>query len=313
MSQYLLELTARLAAGLAEQPASRRELHRDFFLGRQRDDGGFAGREGDSDLYYTGFAVRGLALLDGLEGPTGERLASFLRSTADRPTGLIDLVSWIFSATTLALAGGPNLLEHVGDAWSEGLGNWVESFRTADGGYAKGPGGTVGSTYHTFLAVLLLQMLDRGIPAEARMLDFLRGRAREDGGFVEIDAMRRSGTNPTAAAATVLNMYGELSGELREGVGEFLASLKNEEGGLLANSRIPIADALSTFTGYLTVQDLGLAGVLSAKEVGSYAESLELPSGGFRGAAWDKVADVEYSFYGLGCLALAGSSSSPTA
>jgi geranylgeranyl transferase type-2 subunit beta len=34
------------------------------------------------------------------------------------------------------------------------------------------------------------------------------------------------------------------------------------------------------------------------------SHELEFPTGGFRGAAWDDQADVEYSFYGLGCLAL---------
>ena len=39
--------------------------------------------------------------------------------------------------------------------------------------------------------------------------------------------------------------------------------------------------------------------------VREYAESVELPTGGFRGGLWDDAADVEYTFYGLGTLALA--------
>ena len=35
---------------------------------------------------------------------------------------------------------------------------------------------------------------------------------------------------------------------------------------------------------------------------------LEFPTGGFRGAAWDDAADVEYTFYGLGVLALVAAS-----
>jgi geranylgeranyl transferase type-2 subunit beta len=35
-----------------------------------------------------------------------------------------------------------------------------------------------------------------------------------------------------------------------------------------------------------------------------YASSLEQTSGGFLGAAWDEVCDVEYTFYGLGTIAL---------
>ncbi|NQT17636.1 MAG: beta-hydroxylase, partial [Planctomycetes bacterium] len=35
-----------------------------------------------------------------------------------------------------------------------------------------------------------------------------------------------------------------------------------------------------------------------------YVEALEQPGGGFRGGVWDDAADVEYTFYGLGALAL---------
>ena len=37
-------------------------------------------------------------------------------------------------------------------------------------------------------------------------------------------------------------------------------------------------------------------------------ECLEFPTGGFRGASWDEQADVEYTFYGLGILALLNAS-----
>jgi geranylgeranyl transferase type-2 subunit beta len=39
--------------------------------------------------------------------------------------------------------------------------------------------------------------------------------------------------------------------------------------------------------------------------VKSYAEECERPIGGFRGGLWDEATDVEYTFYGLGTLALA--------
>jgi geranylgeranyl transferase type-2 subunit beta len=43
------------------------------------------------------------------------------------------------------------------------------------------------------------------------------------------------------------------------------------------------------------------------------ATELEFPTGGFRGAAWDDMADAEYTFYGLGALGLllAGHDSEP--
>ena len=47
-------------------------------------------------------------------------------------------------------------------------------------------------------------------------MTFLKSRRREDGGFVEIAPMRRSGTNPTAAAVGLFQLLGqELTEELR--------------------------------------------------------------------------------------------------
>jgi geranylgeranyl transferase type-2 subunit beta len=137
------------------------------------------------------------------------------------------------------------------------------------------------------------------------MIQFVYDRQRDDGGFVEIAPMKRSGTNPTAAAVALLVMLGGMDDELREDVGEFLMLVRGDEGGLQANTRIPFSDGLSTFTGLLTVQDLDLEGVLCVERVEAFlGGELEFPTGGFRGAAWDTDADVEYTFYGLGVLAL---------
>jgi len=83
--------------------------------------------------------------------------------------------------------------------------------------------------------------------------------------------------------------------------------MQNTEGGLLANSRIPVADLLSTFTGCLTLADLDHIDVLQVAAALSYARSLAHPDGGFLAGVWDEERDVEYSFYGVGTLALLNS------
>lgn len=55
-----------------------------------------------------------------------------------------------------------------------------------------------------------------------------------------------------------------------------------------------------------TVEQLGGLQRLNADLVRRYAESLQSPEGGFHGGLWDEGHDVEYSFYGLGVLALLG-------
>src|SRR5689334_9106633 len=76
----LAQLTARLSDSLAKLPADFRARHGDFLQRSQRPDGGFPDREGGSDLYYTAFGLRGLAVLDALTPAICDRAAVFLRS-----------------------------------------------------------------------------------------------------------------------------------------------------------------------------------------------------------------------------------------
>jgi geranylgeranyl transferase type-2 subunit beta len=183
----------------------------------------------------------------------------------------------------------------------------LETFRTPDNGYAKAAGAAAGSTYHTFLVGLCYQLLGRSMARPAEVVHFIRSRQREDGGYVEIAPMRRSGTNPTAAAVGVLQMLGGSEG-LEEGekaaVSGFLAAMPSVEGGFRANGRAPLADLLSTFTGLWTLDQLGSLGQVDTGAARDFAQSLEVAGGGFRGGVWDEHTDIEYTFYGLGALAL---------
>ena len=101
-----------------------------------------------------------------------------------------------------------------------------------------------------------------------------------------------------------LQILGAFDGELMDLTIDFLLDMQTDEGGLRANTRIPIADLLSSFTGGLTLQDLGAFHELEVDAFEQFVNSLQLDSGGFMAAVWDESHDVEYTFYGLGCLAL---------
>jgi geranylgeranyl transferase type-2 subunit beta len=305
---YLPRLNARLAAGLRHVPADVRERHADYLRGKQNPDGGFPGREGGSDLYYTGFALRGLAVLDALGDAVTERAARFLRNSLAREAAVVDFFSLLYSCLLVQAAGGEDVLSDAPADWPDRVAATLESFRTKDGGYAKGPGGTSGSTYHTFLVALCYEVLGRSVPRPEQLREFVLSRRREDGGFVEIAAMRRAGTNPTAAGVGLLKVIephvGPMPEEVRRGVIEFLAEMPSDEGGLRANGRVPLADLLSTFTGSWTLSELGALDRLSTAKVLNYADEVEHPPGGFHGGLWDEGYDVEYTFYGLGVLGL---------
>jgi geranylgeranyl transferase type-2 subunit beta len=308
LEPYLLRLTARLAEGIARLSTEVRARHLDYLQAAQNPDGGFSGREGGSDLYYTGFALRSIAVLDALTPTIWERAGDFLRHSLTKQASVVDFFSLLYSCLLVQAAGGPNVLGDSPNDWPERVAQTLESFRTADGGYAKTIGGLSGSTYHTFLVALCYQLLGRPVPRMGDVVRFVASRRREDGGYVEIAPMRRSGTNPTAAAVGLLQMAAEevpdALNEVPAGVSDFLADMMSSEGGLRANGRAPLADLLSTFTAAWTLEQLGGLQRLDTEQVRCYVQSLERPEGGFHGGLWDEGYDVEYTFYGLGTLAL---------
>lgn len=302
---YLFQLADRVSRGLKNLSADRLQRHRDFLLTQQMPDGGFRGREGDADLYYTGFAVRALAVTGGVEQSVARPLIDYLRSQDPRHLNVIDLLSWLYSALVVQAATGEDLLQHLPGDFIDHVTQQLESTRAADGGYAKSTEGSAGSTYHSFMVVLTYELLGQKVPRPNRLIQFLYDRQRDDGGFVEIAPMKRSGTNPTAAAVALLRTLGGMDEDIADDVLGFLTDVVSPEGGFQANTRIPFADGLSTFTGLLTGQDLGRRDIIKPPHILEWLQSqIELPTGGFRGASWDQQADAEYTFYGLGILGL---------
>lgn len=302
---YLFQLADKVSRGLKEVEPERIEAHRTFLLTQQMPDGGFRGREGDSDLYYTGFAVRALAVTGGLEETDRDQVSGYLAMHQPLDLGVIDLLSWLYSALVVQAAGGADLLADAPSDFADRVSTRLEATRVTDGGYAKSTEGSAGSTYHSFMVALTYELIGQPIPRPNRLIQFLYDRQRDDGGFVEIAPMRRSGTNPTAAAVALLNSLGGMDDDISDDVQGFLTDVVSSEGGFQANTRIPFADGLSTFTGLLTGQDLGRRDIIKPPQVLKWLESeIELPAGGFRGASWDQQADAEYTFYGLGVLGL---------
>jgi geranylgeranyl transferase type-2 subunit beta len=299
---YLMNLTLRLTAAGAALPEELRSRHLDYITAAQSTAGGFAGRKGSDDLYYTDFALRALVLLGNLDQRVADSAAAFLQEHVDRPLSPIEFLSLINSAVLLRMTGGQDVfadrdLQSIVDTR-------LATLKRDGGGYAKSERSGQGSTYYTFLATLCKQMVGSPLEDPQSAIRLIRSRQRVDGGFVEIDAMRRSGTNPTAAAVGLLGALDALDEPTTQAATEYLAGMQTTEGGFAANTRIPMADLLSTFTGIVALGDLGSLEKLDRAAALRFAQSLEQPSGGFLAAVWDDATDVEYTFYGLGTLAL---------
>lgn len=305
MPSYLEQLTVDLAEGVGRLPAAWRKRVGDYLLVQQQADGGFAGRQGSSDLYYSGFGLRGLAILGHLDGQPAERAAGFLRSKLEGHESIIDFLSLIYGAKLLELSAGMDVLDAAASQWPDAVEQALEELRGPDGGYTKGTGGVASSTYHTFLVLLCRELIDRPAPAPERMVEFILSQHDPEGGFREIRVSKRAGTNPTAAGIATLQILDALPETIRESTIDFLVDMQTDEGGLRANTRIPFADLLSTFTGLVTLDRMKAAKELDLSGIDSFVRGLhDESSGAFAGAVLDPGADVEYTFYGLGTLAL---------
>ena len=152
--------------------------------------------------------------------------------------------------------------------------------------------------------MLVMELIEHPFTHQANIKKFLDSQLMEDGGWREIKVSKRAGTNPTAAAAATMKMLGGMEEETADLTIDFLLDMQTDEGGLRANTRIPVADLLSSFTGGLTLMDLNAFHELDFDSFRGFVNSLQLAEGGFMAAAWDEAHDVEYTFYGLGCLAL---------
>lgn len=301
---YLARLMVRLTIGASQLPEELLQRHSNYVLSRQRDDGGWAGREGESDIYYTSFALRSLAIMGLLDGEVASRSANFLKSRFGAHETIVDLLSLVYSVKLIEAACGLDAFADVPQQWTQRLASLLDELRRPDGGFSKSLEGQAGSTYQTFLVLLCLELIDQPCPDADAATAFLQRQRQDDGGFLEIRVGKRSGTNPSAAAIGALRILGALDARTAADAGEFLAELQTDEGGFQANTRIPLPDLLSTFTACVTLADVDSMELISLPAAVKYVTSMQQREGGFRGFEFDPADDVEYTFYGLGALAL---------
>jgi prenyltransferase beta subunit len=264
-----------------------------FVRGQAAPEGLFRDRSGKGDLYYTVFGLQCLQALgaplpqetfeqalpalgggDGLDfvhlsclarcwslgpgAPEDVRRAILARLPAFRtPDGGYDPEPGGPEATAygcfLALSTYEDLDLDVPDRAA--LAACLESLRTADGGYTNDRGLPFSSTPATAAVATMLLELGRPVPPEA--VDWLRGCATPEGGFLAMPGAPVPDLLSTSTALHAISLAGgRLEEKERRACAAFVLSLLADDGGFRGHSAETEADCEYTFYGLLAIGHL---------------------------------------------------------
>ena len=315
---YLNSLSFRLALGVDRLDAQYRAETAAYIKSRAMPDGGFAGRKGRSDIYYTGFALRSLVLLgelkdDTLAGQTENYIRAFIQKKSGTMS-MVELTSVLMSTALLDFARQRVFFE-TEKSQREFLIRELAPLQRPDSLWAAMPGKSPSGVYHTFLALLCREIVNLPPDEEEkkRIRTALERHKRDDGSFAEMAVLPFGATNPTAAAVALSRILQEKdtgTPELEEESFDFIdkdrtvsffKGMRTDEGGFRANRRIPFPDLLSTFTTMVALLDLSdwnPAALADWQKTERFIRTLRR-EGGYTGGVWDADPDVEYTFYAL--------------
>ncbi len=270
------------------------EVVREFFARHLSEDGGFQGRDGQSDLYYTVFGLEASMALN--VRIAYERVAEYLLSfEVGQSLDLVHLASLVRCRANMADHTG----EPVDSDVRRAMAGHLMEFRAADGGFSSSPGAERGHVYGSFLALGICQDLQVDDLEPTAMLESVYSLQMADGGFSNEPTMTVSATAATAAAITIFHY---LKAFVPESALQWLAARAERCGGFSAipfGPDMAIPDLLSTATALHALTLVGVDMDEIRERNLDYLDVLWSTQGGFRGHPADDVLDCEYTYYGL--------------
>ncbi len=263
------------------------DLIADFIHGCQNEDGGFCDRAGQSDLYYTSFAI---GVLMGLQSPLPiEKLKPYVTQFGDGDG--LDFVHLSCLARCLSAVHD----RRVPAAMTSAILDRMATFCAEDGGYAPEPGAARGTVYGSFLALGTYQDLGTELPDPERVLESVRSFCCPDGGYANGVELAIGLTPPSCAAAMLLR---HLGGQNDQALIAWLWK-RYRAGGFCVMEGIDVPDLLSTATTLHALSGMQVDLTPIADTGLDFVDSLWNARGGFHGSWEDDEVDCEYTYYGL--------------
>ena len=147
-------------------------------------------------------------------------------------------------------------------------------------------------------------MLGVEMPAVEDAVRSVESLQRPDGGYAELAGQTASQTSATAAASAFLLMQDALPPERSARAADFLTEMQGADGGLRPHAAVHTSDLLSTFTGLLTLSGLRGLKDIDVRAAARFLRRTRSPAVDSAAVPANDSPDVEYTYYGVGTLAL---------
>jgi prenyltransferase beta subunit len=276
---------ARLAP---KQLGDSADLVAGFLRSRMNPDGGFQDRAGNSDLYYSVFGLEGLMALRA-DVPFGQIRDYLLRHGNGESLDFIHL-----ACLARCWAGLPRELRS--GMPSHAILQRMETFKSADGGYAAEPGQADGTVYGCFVVMGTYQDCEQELPDPAGMIRCVERLRADDGGFANQHDVPYGLVPATAAAIT---LFRQLQHPIPRELADWLLSRCHPEGGFFATPMAPMPDLLSTATALHALSSMHASFEAVRERCLDFIDTLWTNQGAFHGSWPDDDLDCEYTYYGL--------------
>ncbi|MCB1064664.1 MAG: terpene cyclase/mutase family protein [Verrucomicrobiae bacterium] len=282
---------ARLAPAVLGPEAT--ELIDAYVKAQQNPDGGFRDRDGESDLYYTSFAIDVLTSLQ--VEPPFESLGGYL----DEKRSDLTEMDFVHLCCLARLYSALPETEQTAERAVAPVLAAIETYRSADGGYNQIEEADTGSAYACFLAYGAYADHGQSLPDSEGVIRCLDSLATADGAWANDTLFPVPNVPSTAAAITVLR---NLRQPIPENTANWLLGsfhLTGNGGGFLPFPSAPIPDLLSTAVALHALDGLQVPFEKMKEPLLDFIDTLWTAEGGFHGTWDDDDLDIEYTYYGL--------------
>lgn len=304
---FIKRLTLLLGSGIEDLDRSFQRQILDYIWSQQRSDGGFSGRKGSGEIYYTSFALRALALLGELQNDIRtQKVFQFLDCYLKRILDLrdskgrillsgVDLTSFQFSAQLLEWTLDQDIFTRYSLNKKEFLPLIWKQYERPDGGFSSSLKSSCSSVYQSFLFGVSLQLSDQTFSERRyqQLETFLWKQQRKNGGFSDLSVLRNSGTNPTVAALGLLEILADWQLSRRDNLIEQSASHFRK----FKQDR-PIIESIDTElqTKEIESKEPDATRTLIKSKAIQYLTSQQMPDGGFKAHQQMPFSDLLSSF-----------------